>query len=200
VLVVGLTGGIGSGKTLVSNMFADLGIEIVDADIIARQVVQVGSHCLEKINERYGTAILLDDGNLNRAKLREKIFSDPSEKRWLEQLMHPEIHKVTQTALVNAKGDYAVYVSPLLIEANTLRLVDRVLIVDTEQEKQIARTTARDKVDALQVNAIIASQINQTERNKHADDIIYNSGSIESTTEQVQKLHLSYLHIAKNQD
>jgi len=191
--VVGLTGGIGSGKTLVSNLFADLGVDIVDADVISREVTLKGSPCLQKIRERFGPEILDSDGFLNRAKLRKIIFSDKQEKFWLESVMHPEINKITVEQLHRTSSPYVVYVSPLLIEANLLKFVNSVLVVDTDEEKQVSRTATRDNVEEDHVQRIMATQLDREKRKSLAQEVIDNSKDIEHTKQQVNRLHALYM-------
>ncbi len=194
---VGLTGGIASGKTTVSNIFSDLGVTIVDTDVIARLVVEPGSICLKKIVEHFGNKILDENNSLNRKALREIIFSNPLEKGWLEALMHPIIRQETRSQIESATGPYVILSSPLLIESPDLKLVDRVLVVDTTQESQMKRTLARDGVDEAQIKKTIATQIARDERLAHADDIIDNSGTIEETQKAVKQLHSTYIKLSQ---
>lgn len=176
-LVIGLTGGIGSGKTTITNYFGELGIEIIDADIIAREVVAVSSPALKAIAHHFGNDYLLADGQLNRSLLRSRIFSNEVDKLWLNKLLHPLIRNNIVKQTKEAKSTYCILVAPLLIENNLLELVDRVLIVDVSETTQIARTLLRDNSSEQEVRAIIASQTNRTARVNAADDIINNDDS-----------------------
>lgn len=196
MFVVGITGGIGSGKTAATDRFAALGIVIVDADIASRIVVEPGTPALQKIAEHFGAGILLDDGSLNRAALRKIIFADANEKLWLEQLLHPLIAAEIQNQLQTAKSPYVVFVSPLLTESNQHELCDRILVIDAPEELQLERTIRRDNNDAAQVQRIIASQASRQHRLQHADDVIENMGSLDNLTQQVAKLHARYLKLA----
>lgn len=176
-LVIGLTGGIGSGKTTITNYFGELGIEIIDADIIAREVVAINSPALKAIAQHFGNDYLLPDGQLNRALLRSRIFSNEADKQWLNNLLHPLIRFNIVKQTKAAKSAYCILVAPLLIENNLLELVDRVLIVDVSETTQISRTLLRDSSSEQEVKAIIASQTNRTARVNAADDIINNNNS-----------------------
>ncbi|MBD2859751.1 dephospho-CoA kinase [Spongiibacter sp. KMU-158] len=192
-MIIGLTGGIGSGKTAVSDRFAAHGISIVDADVISRVVVEPGRPALEKIRDHFGTDILLEDGNLDRAQLRQKIFSSPTDKQWLESLLHPLIAEETLRQLSEAQSPYAIYVSPLLVESNQKGFCQRLLVVDVSEETQLQRTIARDSNDAEQVKRIIASQASREQRLALADDIIVNDSDLKSLHEKVDAMHQSYL-------
>jgi dephospho-CoA kinase len=195
-LIIGLTGGIGSGKTVASDYFASLGITVVDADIAARIVVERGQPALEKINRHFGNNILTDSGDLNRAKLREKIFSDPAEKKWLEQLLHPLIREEIQTQLRNSTSAYTLLVSPLLIETDQYLLANRVLLIDAPESEQVQRTTQRDNNSADQVEAIMANQASRDVRKNKADDIIINDSTLESLYKKIDQQHTTYLKIS----
>lgn len=196
VYTVALTGGIGSGKSTVADNFARLGITVVDADIIARQVVEPGQPALSIISDHFGTEILLQDGSLNRRVLRERIFSSPAEKQWLNALLHPLIHQRTQTEIRQALSPYVLWVVPLLIENNLQQKADRVLVVDVSPEVQIARTIARDKVSREHAQQIIAAQATREARLSVADDVINNDGAPEKVAAHVDRLHRQYLELA----
>jgi dephospho-CoA kinase len=197
MFVVGVTGGIGSGKTAVTNAFAALGIGIVDADIAARIVVEPGTPALADISRHFGGEVLKADGSLDRAGLRRIIFSDPEQKRWLEQLLHPLIGAEIRQQLESANGPYAIFVSPLLIEAGQRRFCDRILVVDVPEALQLQRTMARDSNDADQVRRIIASQASRSQRLDSADDVIENTGTLAQLEAAVAGLHEQYLTLAK---
>lgn len=197
MFVVGVTGGIGSGKTAVTNAFAALGITIVDADLASRIVVEPGTEALAQIGRHFGADILQADDTLNRARLRTVIFSDPEQKRWLEQLLHPLIGAEIRRQLDTAASPYVIFVSPLLIEAGQRRFCDRILVVDVPEELQLQRTITRDNNDAEQVKRIIASQASRAQRLEQADDVIENSGSLEQLEIGVARLHRQYLQMAQ---
>ena len=194
--IVALTGGIGSGKSTVANAFASLGVALVDADVIAREVVQPESPALHAIVQRFGPAMLSADGSLDRAALRARIFSDPAEKAWLNCLLHPLIQRQTEQQLRLARTPYVLWVVPLLIENNLQQRVNRVLVVDVDRERQIARTLSRDGVSRAQVENILAAQVSRQQRLACADDIIDNSGRPEGITDRVATLHQRYLALA----
>ena len=198
MLKIGLTGGIGSGKTTVSNYLAAKGIPIIDADVLAKAAVAKGSFCLAAIRLRYGESILLDNGSLNREKLRQIIFSDAKEKHWLERLTHPHIRQMIVQRINGAECcPYVVLSSPLLIETKQNQLVDRVVLVDLPVQQQLARASARDKNSQAQIAKIIATQMPREQRLQYADDILDNSGSEADTLKQADVLHQSYLALAK---
>ncbi len=197
-LVIGLTGGIGSGKTTISNYFQQLGVEIIDADIIAREVVAVNSPALKAITKYFGDDYILADGQLNRPLLRHRIFSNEADKLWLNKLLHPLIRVNIVKQTKEAKSSYCILVAPLLIENNLLALVDRVLIVDVSEATQITRTLLRDNSSALEIKAIIASQVNRTARIDLADDIINNDEApLSEIKTAVLSLDKKYLTLTK---
>ncbi|PHM31132.1 dephospho-CoA kinase [Xenorhabdus innexi] len=196
--IVALTGGIGSGKTTISNIFSSLGVPLVDADIIAREVVAPGSPALQSITEHFGSDILLSDGSLNRVVLRQKIFAVPAEKQWLNSLLHPVIHAETQRQLNQINAPYAIWVVPLLIENNLIHLADRVLVVDVPPEVQISRTITRDGVSREQVESILAAQVGRNERLEKADDVIFNDQKEQDLTARIAELHQQYLKQAES--
>ncbi|WP_075185853.1 dephospho-CoA kinase [Teredinibacter haidensis] len=193
MLKIGVTGGIGSGKSTVTDYFSALGITIVDTDVIAREAVEPGTDCLEKIVEHFGKMMLQDNLTLDRAKLRELIFSRPAEKKWLEQLTHPVIRNVTIARLNAAQSPYVILSSPLLLETGQNALVDRVVVVDVSEEQQLERASLRDDVGAHGIKSIIQNQISRQNRLARTDDIIDNSGDLNSTRKQVEDLHQRYL-------
>jgi dephospho-CoA kinase len=197
MFIVGVTGGIGSGKTAVTDIFSKLDIDIVDADLASRKAVLKDSPSLTKIKEKFGEDILLEDGNLNRARLRKIIFEDSSEKDWLEKLLHPQILEIIKSELEESKSSYKVLVSPLLFETGQFQLCHRTLLIDVSEEEQITRTTKRDKVTSDQVKKIINSQMSREDKIKIADDLITNEGSLGDLEEKIRALHSSYLIYAK---
>jgi len=196
-MIIGLTGGIGSGKSEVSRRFEQLGITVVDADIVAREVVNIGSVALSEISVHFGQDILNADGSLNRAKLRSRIFETPDEKYWLENLLHPIIRKEIVTQLAQSKTPYTILSSPLLLETKQDELVNRVLVIDATENMQIERASARDKNNKEQIKKIMAAQINRIERCQKADDIIENHGDLDELDLAVKKLHAFYLQLAE---
>jgi len=197
MFIVGLTGGIGSGKTAVSDHLQSLGIDIVDADIASRTVVEPGQPALVKIAEHFGDDILLADQSLDRAALRQKIFSNPDDKQWLESLLHPLIAEEISYQLAKTQSPYAIFVSPLLLEIGQSAICDRILVVDAPEEVQIARTTQRDNNDPEQVKRIIASQMSRQQRLEKADDIIENNQGLNHLQQQANTLHQHYLTLAE---
>ncbi len=192
---VGVTGGIGSGKTAVTDFFASKGIYIADADVAARAVVEPGKPALKEIVQRYGQAIL-NNGTLNRQKLRAIIFADPTERQWLEGLLHPLIEQQILHELSIARSPYAILVAPLMLEAGQNEWVDRLLVVDVPEQIQIDRTTARDQITEEQTRQIINSQIGREQRIREADDVVDNSGTLEQLHQTLGELHTHYLNLA----
>lgn len=196
-MVVGLTGGIGSGKTTIANLFADYGVEVIDADVIARDVVAPGSEGLNAIELKLGHDILLTDGQLNRSKLRELIFSQPELKNWLDSLLHPLIRQQMQQQIEQVQSTYCLLVIPLMVENNLQAMTDRLLVVDVEQQVQIARTLQRDQVSEQQVKNILAAQASRETRNAAADDIITNNGDSDELPQKVAALHQQYTELSQ---
>ncbi|MBU2885414.1 dephospho-CoA kinase [Gilvimarinus agarilyticus] len=190
---VGLTGGIGSGKSAAAAFFAEQGIAIVDADIVAREVVMPGEPALKAIIDHFGEAILTAEQTLNRRKLREIIFQDSTQKAWLEALLHPAIRQRIIEQLACAHSAYSLLVSPLLLETNQHTLTDRVIVIDCPEALQVERAQARDNASATQVKTIMASQMSRPERLKQADDILHNHGDLADLHTQVLRLHNQYL-------
>ncbi|NQZ25899.1 MAG: dephospho-CoA kinase [Colwellia sp.] len=193
-LVIGLTGGIGSGKSTVTHYFQELGIEVIDADIIAREVVAIDSPALKAIAENFGDDYIQADGQLNRGLLRSKIFANESDKLWLNKLLHPLIRTQLISKTATAKSSYCILVAPLLIENNLLHLVNRVLVIDVTEETQLERTMHRDSSSLKEVKAILASQTSRSERLAVADDIINNDkASLSEIKAMVLSLDKKYL-------
>jgi len=193
---VALTGGIGSGKSTIAEYFAASGVDIIDADVIAREVVEPGTPALQAIIARYGDAVVNEQGALHRSRLREIIFATPDEKRWLDALLHPLINARTQQLKAQAVSPYVLWVVPLLVENQLQRQADRVLVVDTDEETQLKRTLQRDNVSLDQAKRILAAQATRQQRLACADDIIDNSGAPENALPQVAQLHQLYLKLA----
>lgn len=195
---LGLTGGIGSGKSSVCKIFEEQGIDIIEADDVSREVVVPGSPCLHEIHKKFGDEMLLKNGSLNRAKLRQRIFSSPEDKVWLERLLHPAIRSLIQEKLENATSPYCILSSPLFFETNQKHLVDRVLVVDAPEAVQLQRASSRDGVDRSQIEAIMSNQISRDERLAQADDVIDNSQGLETTRAKALQLHERYLELASH--
>ena len=196
-LKIGLTGGIGSGKSSVAAIFASLGAEIIDTDEIAHQLTRPESPVLTSIRDQFGDSVFLPDGQLNRAKLRQLVFSDPAAKTALESILHPLIRQEVENRLDRSRTVYAVIVVPLLLETSGYReLVDRVLVVDCDESNQLARTMARSNLSKAEVLSIMSNQLRRNERLVHADDVLDNNNDENGLHEQVKKLHEKYLNLA----
>ncbi|MGD9107646.1 MAG: dephospho-CoA kinase [Gammaproteobacteria bacterium] len=193
--VIGLTGGIGSGKSTVAKLFAKLNVDIVDADEIAREIVQPPSELLDKIVVKFGEKILHDDGSLNRAKMREIIFNDLHAKKWLENLLHPIIYQHMYQQILATKSPYCIVIIPLLIESHIPYPIDRILVVDSIEEQQIKRIMQRDHTSEQAVKDIIKTQAASSERLKIADDVIENTKDEKYLQQQVEMLHKLYSRI-----
>ena len=194
--IVALTGGIGSGKSTVADAFSRLGITIIDADIIARQVVEPNTPALNAIEARFGSTIINADGTLHRRQLRDYIFSDSVEKNWLNALLHPIIHRETQRQIAAARSPYVLWVVPLLVENQLQTKADRVLVIDVDPETQIQRTMARDGVSREHAEQILAAQATRAQRLAVADDVIDNNGAPDAIASDVARLHAQYLTFA----
>ncbi|WP_425890431.1 dephospho-CoA kinase [Aeromonas veronii] len=198
--VVAITGGIGSGKTTIANQFAALGIEVVDADVIAREVVEPSTPALAAIADHFGPDVIAPSGQLDRRALRERVFSDPQAKEWLNALLHPLIRSEMQRQCAAASSPYCLLVVPLLVENKLTGLANRVLVIDVDEATQIERTCHRDGVSAEQARAIIAAQASRSERLAAADDVIENhNGSEMAIKTRILALHETYLAIASQQ-
>ncbi|PRJ62387.1 dephospho-CoA kinase [Haemophilus influenzae] len=202
--IVGLTGGIGSGKTTIANLFAELGVPLVDADVVAREVVAKGSPLLSKIVEHFGSQILTKQGELNRAALREIVFHHDEEKQWLNNLLHPAIRERMKQQLSEQTAPYTLFVVPLLIENKLTALCDRILVVDVSPQTQLARSAQRDNNNFEQIQRIMNSQVSQQARLKWADDVINNDAELAQNLPHLQQkvleLHQFYLQQAKNKN
>lgn len=198
--IVAITGGIGSGKTTVANQFAELGIEVVDADVIAREVVEPDSPALAAIAAHFGPWVIDEQGRLDRRQLRERVFSDPSAKEWLNALLHPLVRSEMLRQCANTRSPYCLLVVPLLVENRLLNLANRVLVIDVDEETQIERTCRRDGVDRAQAEAILLAQASRTERLAAADDVLDNQHETsEAIRQRILTLHSTYLAFAAQQ-
>lgn len=193
--ILGLTGGIGSGKSAAAERFAELGVHVVDADQVARSVVEPGSAALAQIVDRFGVPILASSGELNRAALRERIFTSVEDRHWLERLLHPLIRQEIWASLSRAESPYAVLVSPLLVESRQHEQVDRVLVIDVPEDLQLQRVLARDQVSEDQVRAILAAQARREDRLRHANDVLVNDRDLSWLRQEVDRLHDRYLQL-----
>ena len=193
MFVVGLTGGIGSGKTAASDYLASKGITVVDADLAARIIVQPGQPALASIAERFGADKLNADGTLNRAALRTVVFADKQALKDLEAITHPAIRDELVRQLQAAQSPYVLLVSPLLLETNQHELVDRILLIDVPEDVQVTRTAQRDQVAASQVKAIMDAQMPRQQRRDKADDIVVNDSTLDALHEALDRLHETYL-------
>ena len=200
MLIIGLTGGIGSGKTAASDIFESLGVNVVDADIVAREVVEPEKPALNKIAKHFGKDILHDDGHLDRAQLRSIIFSQPLEKEWLENLLHPLIRQEIQAQLDRSTSQYAILVSPLLLETDQSKIVNRILLIDVPPNIQIERAAQRDNNSRQQIQKIIDSQLPRDVKISKSDDVICNDQSFAELEKKIIEQHAFYLELAHEQN
>ena len=191
-LVVGLTGGIGSGKTTVANGFSALGVPVIDADLLARELVEPGQTALDEIISTFGTEAVTADGQLDRDYMRQRIFSDPDQKSRLEAILHPKIRQRIRALLADIRTPYCIVVIPLLLETRQTDLVDRILVIDSPEKEQLKRVAARDGLSDNAIMAIIKSQIDRNTRLAAADDIIVNDQDVNELTGRILKLHRHY--------
>ena len=195
--IIGLTGGIGCGKTTVSDIFSKLGAGIVDADVVAREVVEPGTSALASIKKKFGDDIINPDSFLNRQALRTIVFSNSEHLKWLNELLHPLIRRMIETKLAECTNDYCLLVAPLLIENKLLHLVDRVLVIDIDESVQLQRTIQRDPSSAEEVKRIISNQVPRKVRIESADDTLNNNNSdLSKLHARINDLHLSYLELS----
>lgn len=192
-LVIGLTGGIGSGKSMATDYLHSRGITIVDADIAARVIVEPGKPALEDIVTAFGENILQDNGTLNRAALRQIVFADPAQRQRLEAITHPRIAQEILRQLSGSASPYTILVSPLLFESGQYRFAQRTLLIDAPENTQRQRASARDKVSEEQIAAIMSAQMSREERRKRADDIVMNDGDLPALHVALEVLHQRYL-------
>ncbi len=197
MLVVGVTGGIGSGKTAATEHFQSLGITIVDADLASRVIVESGREALIRIEEHFGPEVIAADGTLDRRALREIVFNNPDERKWLEQLTHPLIGQEIVRQIQASQSPYTILASPLLLESGQSQLAQRVLLIDVPEALQIKRTTKRDDTTEEGVKAIMKAQMSRDDRRARADDIIVNDQDLAHLHQAVEKLHQRYLEMAQ---
>ncbi|HEX7045630.1 MAG TPA: dephospho-CoA kinase [Burkholderiales bacterium] len=196
MLRIGLTGGIGSGKSTVAELFARRGVPVVDTDVIAREVVAPGQPAIAEIERAFGREVLDAAGRLDRAALRRRVFDDPAARARLEAILHPRIRAEVERRLAALEAPYCLVVVPLLVETNFVDLIDRVLVVDADEALQIARTSTRDAVTPEAVERVMAAQASRAERLARADDVIRNDGTLSELEREVERLHARYLALA----
>lgn len=197
---VGLTGGIGSGKTTVANMFAARGASIIDTDNIAHALTAPGGEAMPAIHAEFGAAFVTKEGAMDRARMRQYVFTEPTAKARLEAILHPLIRIETERAAAEAKGSYPIFVVPLLVESRGWKQrVSRVLVIDCSEETQVCRVMNRSGIPEAQVRAIMAAQVSRAERLAAADDIIVNDGDTSALVPEVDRLHVMYLDLARAQ-
>lgn len=194
---VGLTGGIASGKTTVADLFAALGVPVVDTDVLAREVLAAGTPLLAEVAAHFGPDVVAADGTLDRRALRARVFADPAERRWLEERTHPAIRALTDAKSAASPGPYVLVVIPLLVETGGADRFDRVLVVDVDPAVQIARLQARDGGSREEAERILAAQATRAARLAAAHDIIRNDGDLGALRDQVATLHRAYVEAAK---
>lgn len=198
-LVIGVTGGIGSGKTAVTNRFQSLGITVVDADLASRVIVEPGRPALAEIEAHFGSNVIAKDGTLDRRALRDIVFNNPNERKWLEQLTHPLIGQEIVSQLQASQSAYTILVSPLLLESAQHQMAQRILVIDAPVKTQVARTISRDNATENSVKAIIEVQMDRDSRLNKADDVITNNKSLNELHTNVDTLHNTYLALASAQ-
>lgn len=198
MLKIGLTGGIGSGKTTVANLFEELGAAVIDMDVLAREVVRPGETALREIKTVFGDDICNENDELDRRRLREIIFADAGRRRQLEDIIHPRIRQRLDGIISRLNEPYCIIVIPLLFETGRGDSVDRILVVDSTIEEQIRRAMQRDNISEDHARKIMASQVDRQTRLENADDVITNSGKISELKSRVEQLHRKYLDLAHN--
>lgn len=196
--ILGITGGIGSGKSAATQWFESQGIIVVDADVVAREVVEPGQPALKAIQDVFGDWVLLANGSLDRRALREHIFQFPEARQSLEKITHPAIRQSIIQQLQHAESPYVILVSPLLFETNQHELVQRTLLVDADEQTQLERASQRDSQSEEQIRKIIAAQMSRAQKQQLADDIVLNDGLLEHLHQQLKPLHFSYLQRAEH--
>jgi dephospho-CoA kinase len=197
-LRIGITGGIASGKTTVADFFADLGVPVIDTDVIAREVVTRGAPALVQIRDAFGDAVFSEDGSLDRQAMRRLVFSDADERLQLEGILHPRIREAAVARAQAVTAPYMVIVVPLLVESPMQELMDRILVVDCSEDVQLSRLKARDAENEEQARRMIAAQASRDERLAIADDVVLNDADLDETRTKVEALHEEYLELSKS--
>jgi dephospho-CoA kinase len=196
---VGLTGGIGCGKSKATEIFGQLGAGVVDTDVISRELTAAGGVAMKALVAEFGRDYVLPDGSLDRSRMRALVFAEGAAKRKLEAILHPLIRAASRERIAGASEPYVILVVPLLLETGAYReLLDRILVVDCDEDQQVRRTVARSGLAEEEVRAIMAAQLPRSERLKHADDVLHNDGDIKSLRTQIETLHERYLEAARN--
>ena len=194
--ILGLTGGIGSGKSAASQWFEQHNISVIDADIVAREIIEPNQPALKKIQQSFGNWVIDDNGRLDRRALREHIFQDTEARKTLEAITHPAIREAIIVQLQQAKSPYVILVSPLLFETNQHLLTQHTLLIDASEEVQIDRASQRDTQSIDQIKSIIKAQMPRAQKQKLANDIVLNDGDLNHLYQQLEKLHQHYLERA----
>jgi len=192
VLKIGLTGGIGSGKTTACEIFTELGVPVIDADIIAHDLVKPGMPALEEIIKVFGKEVTLNDGTLDRKTIRDKVFANSNERKKLEDILHPAVYREISVQVENINSRYCIISIPLLLETGASKTVDRILLIDVPREQQLERASNRDNTNKNDINAIIDSQISRNDRLSAADDIVDNNGDINDLRKKIYELNEFY--------
>lgn len=195
MLIVGLTGGIGAGKSTVTQLFASHGVPIIDADIIAREVTQPSQPAYKEIIQHFGEHLILKDGSLDRSLLRHLIFENRDERKWLEALLHPIIQQSIEQQISSISAPYCIVVIPLLFEVQPYSFINRILVIDAPEQMQIDRVLTRDQLNTSQIEAILKAQVSREQRIQGSDDLILNNGDLDDLSKQVEKLHQFYLKL-----
>ncbi|MGD8617259.1 MAG: dephospho-CoA kinase [Gammaproteobacteria bacterium] len=197
-LRIGLTGGIASGKTEASRRFAELGVPVIDTDLIARELVNPGQPALAEIADQFGDAVIAPGGGLDRARLRAIVFSDAGRRRQLERILHPRIREKALSEADRLDAPYCILVIPLLVETATDYPLDRILVIDAPTELQIERLRHRDSLSEADIAAILTAQTSRETRLKAADDVVVNAGTTDELREKIDALHRRYLQLASS--
>lgn len=197
-LRIGLTGGIGSGKTTACNLFKGMGVPVIDADQVTRDLTSPGKPALDAIARTFGRELIKDDGGLDRDRMRKIIFNDADARRKLESILHPLVYAEIERLTGEVDADYCIVSIPLLLETGNADQFDRVLVIDVPEDIQRERATRRDNTDPMEIQSIIDSQISRSERLKLADDIVRNNGDIASLEKQINQIHEKYTELAEN--